>query len=355
VTSLSWTPSNAASSNYRASPSPIISPARRFPSSATFGNTSGPRCPKRDVPRAGQSIHSIYPPNSKPPSKPSTATTPKTFDLWKDKNIPVSPCFTVVCNNTSTSKLVYDYIRTKPRRLCRAASNSSATSMKMEPPFVDPAPSSLIATTGIRRSPRRQLPRHGRPRTRTVSPRKSRTFWRPPRRRIRNRPGNPPRSHEHRRQTRPPLRIHPLRRLRLHANRRLGRQYRHPRPRRARFRYPTPLRTSHRPCLTPPVLRTQRRHLFNVEYADVLGIPFNFNAEPVIAPPQVPRKTTQVKAVRPRTRPPRNPLPPRPGLSRRTPNRIRRSNLHRRFRLGTHPRSHRPIQNPQRRHYWRGH
>src|SRR5574337_1102420 len=40
--------------------------------------------------------------------------------------------------------------------------------------------------------------------------------------------------------------------------------------------------------------------LFNVEYADVLGIPFDFNAEPVVAPPQKPRETIQVKALRER-------------------------------------------------------
>ncbi len=39
--------------------------------------------------------------------------------------------------------------------------------------------------------------------------------------------------------------------------------------------------------------------LFNVEYADVLGIPFDFNAKPVVAPPQKPRETIQVKAIRP--------------------------------------------------------
>lgn len=39
--------------------------------------------------------------------------------------------------------------------------------------------------------------------------------------------------------------------------------------------------------------------LFNVEYADVLGIPFDFTAKPVIGPPQPPRETIQVKAVRP--------------------------------------------------------
>lgn len=39
--------------------------------------------------------------------------------------------------------------------------------------------------------------------------------------------------------------------------------------------------------------------LFNVEYADVLGIPFDFTAKPVVAPPQPPRETVHVHAVRP--------------------------------------------------------
>jgi type III restriction enzyme len=39
--------------------------------------------------------------------------------------------------------------------------------------------------------------------------------------------------------------------------------------------------------------------LFNVEYADVLGIPFDFTAKPVVAPPQPPRETIQVRAIHP--------------------------------------------------------
>jgi type III restriction enzyme len=39
--------------------------------------------------------------------------------------------------------------------------------------------------------------------------------------------------------------------------------------------------------------------LFNVEYADVFGIPFDFTAKPVVAPPQPPRETVAVRAVRP--------------------------------------------------------
>jgi type III restriction enzyme len=39
--------------------------------------------------------------------------------------------------------------------------------------------------------------------------------------------------------------------------------------------------------------------LFDAKYADILGIPFDFAASPVIAPPVAPRKTIQVKAIKP--------------------------------------------------------
>ena len=39
--------------------------------------------------------------------------------------------------------------------------------------------------------------------------------------------------------------------------------------------------------------------LFDVEYADVLGIPFDFAAKPVVAPPKPPRETVRVHAVSP--------------------------------------------------------
>jgi type III restriction enzyme len=38
---------------------------------------------------------------------------------------------------------------------------------------------------------------------------------------------------------------------------------------------------------------------FNPEYADIFGIPFDFTAKPVVAPPKPPVDTVQVKAVRP--------------------------------------------------------
>jgi len=39
--------------------------------------------------------------------------------------------------------------------------------------------------------------------------------------------------------------------------------------------------------------------LFNTEYADIFGVPFDFTAKPVVAPPQPPRETIQVRAVHP--------------------------------------------------------
>jgi len=39
--------------------------------------------------------------------------------------------------------------------------------------------------------------------------------------------------------------------------------------------------------------------LFNVEYADVFGIPFDFTAKPVVVKPKPPKRTVNVKAVRP--------------------------------------------------------
>ena len=34
----------------------------------------------------------------------------QTFEQWREAGIRVPPCFIVVCNNTATSKLVYDYV-----------------------------------------------------------------------------------------------------------------------------------------------------------------------------------------------------------------------------------------------------
>ena len=86
---------------------------------------------------------------------------------------------------------------------------------------------------------------------------------------------------------------------------------------------------------------------FNVEYADVLGIPFDFTARPVVVGPGKQRQTVHVRAMRPQ----RDHLeitfprvsgyredPPREDLSRQ---------LHRRFQVGLDARSCGPDADPE--------
>ena len=93
--------------------------------------------------------------------------------------------------------------------------------------------------------------------------------------------------------------------------------------------------------------------VFPVEYADVLGIPFDFTAEPVVAPPQPPRKTLQVKAVTPEARCLRDSLPPRRRLPRRAAGGAPAGELHCRCDIGADPRPRRPLRHPQRGHHRR--
>jgi len=44
-------------------------------------------------------------------------------------------------------------------------------------------------------------------------------------------------------------------------------------------------------------------NLFDVEYADIMGIPFDFAANPVVAPPKPPKPTVRVQAIKERAKP----------------------------------------------------
>ena len=59
--------------------------------------------------------------------------------------------------------------------------------------------------------------------------------------------------------------------------------------------------------------------LFDVEYADILGIPFNFTARPVVAPVLPPRETVQVKAISPSATPARFVFPASPATVSNSP------------------------------------
>ena len=83
--------------------------------------------------------------------------------------------------------------------------------------------------------------------------------------------------------------------------------------------------------------------LFNVEYADVLGIPFDFTAKPVVAPPQPPRETIQVKAVRPDRDALEIRFPRVEGYRVELPDGAADGRVQRRFHAGAHARSRRAV------------
>lgn len=55
----------------------------------------------------------------------------KTYDAWKQARIKVPPCFIVVCNNTATSKLVYDYISGFQRQNADGSATYQAGRLKL--------------------------------------------------------------------------------------------------------------------------------------------------------------------------------------------------------------------------------
>ncbi len=89
--------------------------------------------------------------------------------------------------------------------------------------------------------------------------------------------------------------------------------------------------------------------LFNVEYADVLGIPFDFTAKPVVAPPQPPRETVQVKAVRPERDALEIRFPRVEGYRVELPEERLTADVQRRLGAGADARPRRPVDHPQRR------
>jgi hypothetical protein len=86
-------------------------PAATCRCSATSGSTSARRCRRRAGARRASSTRSEAPDSScRRRSRRSTATTRRPSSCGAEGHRACRRCFIVVCNNTSTSKLVYDYI-----------------------------------------------------------------------------------------------------------------------------------------------------------------------------------------------------------------------------------------------------
>lgn len=231
----------------------------------------------------------------------------KTFHLWRDAGIRVPPCFIVVCNNTSTSKLVYDYISGFHRENEDGSTTLENGRLALFRNFDEHGtplarPNTLLIDseqlesgealdTNFRTMAADEIDRFRRERIeRTGDPQAGENITdQELLREVMNTVGKPGQLGE---AIRCVVSVSMLTEG-WDAN---------------TVTHVLGVRAFGTQLLCEQVIgRALRRQsydlndeaLFNVEYADVLGIPFDFTAKPVIAPPQPPRETVQVKAVRP--------------------------------------------------------
>lgn len=231
----------------------------------------------------------------------------KTFHLWQDAGIRVPPCFIVVCNNTSTSKLVYDYVSGFHRENEDGSTTLENGRLALFRNFDEHGtplarPNTLLIDSeqlesgealdsNFRTMAADEIDRFRRERIeRTGDPRAGENITdQELLREVMNTVGKPGQLGE---AIRCVVSVSMLTEG-WDAN---------------TVTHVLGVRAFGTPLLCEQVIgRALRRQsydlndegLFNVEYADVLGIPFDFTAKPVIAPPQPPRETVQVRAVRP--------------------------------------------------------
>jgi type III restriction enzyme len=235
----------------------------------------------------------------------------KTFKLWQDAGIRVPPCFIVVCNNTSTSKLVYDYISGFNRQNEDGSTNLENGRFALFRNFDEydnplPRPNTLLIDSEQLESGE-ALDNN----FRSMAADEIERF----RREIVERGGKLANELQQGKE------LDDVTLLREVMNT-VGKQGQLGESIRCvvsvsmltegwdtnTVTHVLGIRAFGTQLLCEQVIgRALRRQsydlnedgLFNVEYADILGIPFDFTAKPVIAPPQPPRETVQVKAVRP--------------------------------------------------------
>ena len=231
----------------------------------------------------------------------------KTFELWREQDIPVPPCFIVVCNNTSTSKLVYDFISGFHREGPDGSKTLEQGRLPLFRNFDEAGvplarPRTLLIDSEQLESGQ-ALDRNFRDAAADEIDR----F----RRDIVERTGDRQRAEK--------LSDEDLLREAMNT---VGKEGRLGAETRCvvsvsmltegwdanTVTHVLGVRAFGTQLLCEQVVgRALRRwsyelnekDRFGVEYADVLGIPFDFTAEPVVAPPQRPRKTVQVRAISP--------------------------------------------------------
>jgi type III restriction enzyme len=264
------------------------------------------------MPKKGRGKSSALDPLSLPPQLQTALEAlyghyEKTFRLWQEKGIAVPPCFIVVCNNTSTSKLVYDYISGFQRPNDDGSTQLENGRLALFRNFDENGNPYARPNTLLIDSEQLESGEALDDNFRGMAADEIERF----RREIIERTGDPRQGENITDQE-----------LLREAMNTVGRQGRLGGSIRCvvsvsmltegwdanTVTHVLGVRAFGTQLLCEQVIgRALRRQsyelneegLFNVEYADVLGIPFDFTAKPVVAPPQPPRDTIQVKAVRP--------------------------------------------------------
>ena len=231
----------------------------------------------------------------------------RTFDQWQAAGISVPPCFIVVCNNTSTSKLIYDYISGFQYNNKDGSTRTKPGKLPLFRNFDEDGQPSARPRTLLIDSEQLESGQELDPSFRTVAAEEIEQF----RREMIQRTG------DHRQAT--TMSDADLLREVMNTVGKAGRL-----GGKARCVVSVSMLTEGWDANTVThvlgvrafgtqllceqvvgrALRRQSYHLndqghFDVEYADVLGIPFDFTARPVVAPPQPPREVFQVKAMTP--------------------------------------------------------
>jgi len=85
-------------------------PGAQMPIYRNLWEHIGKKMPKKSRANAGALNPADLPPELQTALEALYGHYKKTFTLWKEADIDVPPCFIVVCNNTASSKLVYDFI-----------------------------------------------------------------------------------------------------------------------------------------------------------------------------------------------------------------------------------------------------
>ena len=271
---------------------------------------------RRNLPKKGRGKGAALDPLNLPPQLQTALDAlyghyAKTFDEWQKAGIAVPPCFIIVCNNTATSKLIYDYVSGFSRERDDGTATYEAGRLPLFRNFDEhgnplPRPNTLLIDSEQLESGEGLDPNF-----RSMAADEIERF----RREILERGG--PLAEE------------------LKAGKELGdvailREVMNTVGKRDRLggaircvvsvamltegwdantvTHVLGVRAFGTQLLCEQVigraLRRQSYDLneegrFNAEYADVLGVPFDFTAKPVVAAPQAPRETVQVRAVRP--------------------------------------------------------